>query len=220
VGGTILDENFRVSPVLSSTRRSDTQIAPARATVGTNRSRASPFRVTRACPAASLFAPGLGERGLQLAARAAPRIVRARPADLVCDRLAVSLAVFLEDAPIGVPSSPATAVGSSVLQPGGDAGHRAGGGSAGFGGGSTAPAPTPTRRTAELTTSLPAPARRPRRGRPPAPVGSREDDRVRRATYYLHVDLLDELDRFCSQNATNKSEVACKAPGAELARRR
>jgi len=116
VGGTILDENFRVFPVLSSTRRSDTRSAPARATVGTKRFRACPFRVTRACPAASLFAPGLGERGLQLAARAAPRIVRARPADLVCNRPAVSLAVFLEDAPIGVPSSPATAAGSSVLQ--------------------------------------------------------------------------------------------------------
>jgi len=116
VGGTILDENFRVSPVLSSTRRSDTRSAPARATVGTNRPRACPFRVTRACPAASLFAPGLGELGLQLAARSAPRIVRARPADLVCDRPAVSLAVFLEDAPIGAfSSSPATA-GSSVLQ--------------------------------------------------------------------------------------------------------
>jgi len=116
VGGTILDENFRVSLVLSSTLRSDTRSAPERATVGTKRFRASPFDVPRAHPAASLFAPGLGELGIQLAARAAPRIVRARPADPVCDRPAVSLAVFLEDAPIGVPSSPATTAGSSVLQ--------------------------------------------------------------------------------------------------------
>jgi len=62
VGGTILDENFRVFPVLSSTRRSDTRSAPARATVGTNRSQACPFRVTRTCPAATLFAPGLGAK--------------------------------------------------------------------------------------------------------------------------------------------------------------
>jgi len=48
-----------------------------------------------------------GEGGLQLAGRAVPRIVRARPADPVCDRPSVSLAVFLEDAPIGVSSSPA-----------------------------------------------------------------------------------------------------------------
>jgi len=62
VGGTILDENFRVSPVLSSTRRSDTRSAPARATVGTNRSRACPFDVTRTCPAATLFAQSLGAK--------------------------------------------------------------------------------------------------------------------------------------------------------------
>jgi len=121
VGGTIAEENFSFSPVVASTRRSDPRIAPARATVGTNRSQACPFHVTRACPATSLFAPGLGELGLQLAARALPRIVRPRPADLVCDRPDVSLAVFLEDAPIGVSSPPATTVGPSALQPGGDA---------------------------------------------------------------------------------------------------
>jgi len=54
VGGTILEENFRVSPVLSSTRRSDTRSAPARPLVWTKRPRACPFRVTRTCPAASL----------------------------------------------------------------------------------------------------------------------------------------------------------------------
>jgi len=50
VGGRILDENFRVSPVLSSTRRSDTRSAPARPLVGTKRPQASPFRVRGRVP--------------------------------------------------------------------------------------------------------------------------------------------------------------------------
>jgi len=95
-----------------------------------------------------------GEGGLQLAARAAPRIVWARPADLVCDRPSVSLAVFLEDAPIGVPSPLATTAGSRGFPTGRGRRSRAGGGSA-----SSSSSPRPVRLRFN-------PAHTPRPGRP------------------------------------------------------
>jgi len=82
-----------------------------------------------------------------------------------------------------------------------------------------APAPTPRKADSKMTSSS-ARARQARRGRPPAPVGQRWEDRVRRAAYYLDVELLDQLDRYCSQTGTNKSEVVREALSAYLGRRR
>jgi len=58
-----------------------------------------------------------------------------------------------------------------------------------------------------------------RRGRPPAPVGQRWDDRVRRAAYYIDVSLLDALDGYCRMSGANKSEVVREALHAHLAAR-
>lgn len=54
------------------------------------------------------------------------------------------------------------------------------------------------------------------RGRPAAPVGDRWQDRVRRAAYYVDVDLLDRLDSYCRVTDANKSEVVREALEAYL----
>ena len=52
--------------------------------------------------------------------------------------------------------------------------------------------------------------RRPAGGRRPA-AGQSWDDRVKRATFYVDRDLLDDLDRFCARHELNKSEVVREA---------
>ncbi len=62
-----------------------------------------------------------------------------------------------------------------------------------------------------------APGRGRPRGRPAAPVGDRWQDRVRRAAYYVDVDLLERLDSYCRVTEANKSEVVREALEAYLA---
>lgn len=63
---------------------------------------------------------------------------------------------------------------------------------------------------AEAVAATPAPSRRVS-GRRPKPRGERWDDRVRRATFYVDVSLLDGLDATCSALDLNKSEVVREA---------
>lgn len=72
--------------------------------------------------------------------------------------------------------------------------------------------------TVTADASAPGGPRRGRpRGRPAAPVGDRWQDRVRRASYYIDVDLLERLDSYCRITDANKSEVVREALEAHLA---
>lgn len=79
----------------------------------------------------------------------------------------------------------------------------------------TAPAPpdpvvVPT--TSEADGDRPELRRRPRTagGRKPV-AGESWDDRVKRATFYVDRDLLDELDACCDKHGLNKSEFVREA---------
>lgn len=69
---------------------------------------------------------------------------------------------------------------------------------------------SPAETEPERTSPAPQSARRVG-GRRPKPKGERWDDRVRRATFYIDVDLLDDLDATCTALGLNKSEVVREA---------
>lgn len=67
----------------------------------------------------------------------------------------------------------------------------------------------------QLTTDDRPSLRRPAGGRRPA-AGQSWNDRVKRATFYVDRDLLDDLDQFCARHELNKSEFVREAIARHL----
>jgi hypothetical protein len=147
-GLTIAKEKVRFLSVLPLSRllldppvvHSQARIAPGPATVPTHRSWACPLPVTRACPSAVPVRHGPVREDwswLRCLCHASSGLPLGRSRPRPTARL--SGRSLLEDAPLGVPSLPATTAGSrfpstGVRERGGDADRRAGGGSRSSGG--------------------------------------------------------------------------------------